>query len=129
MTDELEVIAGLSPDQVTERAKSLQLEVAYWQQVLTDCEAVNVAVRDGAVAIIESTSAALVLVPVVDAAALVLVESIVAGNRKALDALNAVSDVLGGTLELADGRTKSLRPVSDALLRAAGVDPHSTDER
>jgi hypothetical protein len=129
MTDEHEVIAGLSPEQVVERAKALALEVEYWQQVLDDAKTMNGAVRHGTDAILESTTAALALATVVGVAGLELVETIIGGNRKALEALTTVSDRLNGMLELADGRTKALEPVGAALLRAAGVEPDEPDDR
>lgn len=129
MTDEHDVIAGLSPEQVVERAKALELEVEYWQQILDDASTMNAAVRDGAAAILESTTAALALVPIVGAIGLEQVETIIGGNRKALESLNTVGDRLNGMLELADGRTKALEPVGAALLRAAGVEPGEPDDR
>ena len=123
MTDELEVIAGLEPEQVVERAKALALEVEYWRQILDDAQAISGAVRDAAEVLLNSTATALALLPIIGESGLELAESTVAGNRQALAALKVVSVRLDGMLELADGRTKVLAPVGDALLRAAGVEP------
>jgi hypothetical protein len=120
MADELDVLAGLSPEQIVERAKALALEVAYWQQVIADCETVNGAVLAGTTAVLDGTQTALALLPFVTPAQLPLVEQIVESQREALRALKAIVDALDRTLELADGRRKSLEPVADVLLRAAG---------
>lgn len=123
MEDALRIIEQLEPEQIVERAKSLQLEVDYWRQVLDDCSAVNEQLCAATVATLESTSAALTLLPLTQPAALPLIESIVEQQRVAVNALKQIAATLDGTLDLANGRMRALEPVSDALCRAAGVDP------
>jgi hypothetical protein len=122
MENELRIIAGLTAEQVAERASALALEVTYWQHVLDDATAVNDAVLTTATALLESTASVLILMAVAEPSALPLVQSIVDQNRAALDAVKSISDTLSRTIDLADGRQKSLEPVGRALRRAAGLE-------
>lgn len=121
--DELEVVAALSPEQVVERARSLLLEAEYWRHTLEDLREVGVGARDVTTAILTSTESALELAVLGHSAAIVPVGRIIAENRKALDVLVQVAAGLERLAALAEGRQKSLEPVGDALLRAAGVEP------
>lgn len=122
MFDALSIIEGLSPEQVLERAKACQLEVAYWQHIIADCSTVNGAVHVGVTALLDATAAALTLVPMLEPAQLPIASTIIEQVRVAMGSLKEVVDALDGTLELADGRRKALEPVKAALLRAAGVE-------
>ena len=128
MTDELEVIAGLEPEQIVERAKALVLEAEYWRHVLGDCRTGAAALRGVVGAIINSTTSALALVLQLEPGLLVHAESVVAHNRRAMDEVEKVIDVLDGIVTLSDGRAKALAPVGDALRRAAGVEPGAEAE-
>jgi hypothetical protein len=128
MTDELEVIAGLSPEQRVERAKAVLLEAEYWRLILGDLRDVGRGARDVAAAIVTSTESAVALVPQLDAGRLTHVEVVVVENRKALDALTEVSAGLDRLADLAEGRTKAVEPIVAALLRAAGVEPGDAAE-
>lgn len=123
MTDELDVVAGLLPEQVVERARALLLEAEYWRHMLEDLREVGAGARDVTTAILTSTESALELAALGHSAAIVPVGRIIAENRTALDALVQVAAGLDRLAELAEGRQKSLEPVSDALMRAAGVEP------
>lgn len=128
MTDELSIIAGLSPEQVVERAKACQLEIEYWQHVLADGAAVNDAVHVGVTALLDATAAALKLVPTLEPEQLPPASTIIEQVRAAMLALKRVVDALDGTLEIADGRRKALEPIAAALLRAAGVEPGASED-
>jgi hypothetical protein len=122
MENELRIIAGLEPAQLAERAGALMLEVEYWQHVLEDRAKVNTAVRDGTAAVLDATSTAIVLAMLVEPAQVSFVETLLEQLRRAVDALAAVADAEGSTLELAVGRKKALEPVARELQRAAGIE-------
>jgi len=123
MTDELEVIAGLSPEQRVERAKAVLLEVEYWRLILGDLSDVGSGARDVAAAIMASTESAGVLGPHLSREGYTHAETIVAENRKALAALTEVSAGLDRLADLAEGRTKAVEPIVGALLQRAGDEP------
>jgi hypothetical protein len=122
MENELHIIAGLTPEQIAERATAVVLELDYWQQILNDCETVNDAVLAATNASLEATAGALVLLQLLPAEQVPLVGAIVEQQRLGMNALLEISNALGGTLELAAGRHAALRPVGTALRRAAGLD-------
>lgn len=127
MEDELRIIEGLSSEQVVERAKALALETEYWRKVLDDGSRVNDAVLAGTTAVLEATVSVVSLAPLVSPEHLPIIEAILDQQRQALTALKEVTDALGDTLELADGRRKALQPVAIALRQAAGLEPADDD--
>lgn len=128
MENESHVIHTLSPEQMIERAQSLTLEVAYWQHILDDAAKVNHGVHDAAAAILEVVSAALDLVAISTPGQLARVEKVLEQSRKALEALQAIGDAVGGSIELAAGRQVALEPIAAALRRAAGAADDNADE-
>lgn len=129
MPDDHEPIEGLSGDQLAERAKALLLEAEYWQLVLDDCGTINDAVLASTTAVIDSTSAAIGVVALVGPHNLPAIESVLGGNRAALDSLRTIGESLERVLELAEGRAKALAPVVAAVRAAAGLDDGDDDDQ
>lgn len=123
MEDTRNIVAGLSPEQVLERAQALQFELDYWQRVAADCATITAALRDATMAVLDSTADLLGLLPLADAAGVSACESAIRDNRESVAAIEVAANAVNGIVELADGRMTALRPVVDAILLAAGVDP------